>query len=90
MVIHLFIIKLGNNYTKKNRNFKVRKFAEFKKKTINFKVMKTIRNELKYPIGLYYQCFYIKELRTLGIHFFMQLQKEQQTDNKQKINENLQ
>ena len=29
MVIHQFIIKLGNNKTKKNRNFKVRKFAEF-------------------------------------------------------------
>ena len=38
---------------KKNRNFKARKFADFlKKKTINFKVMKTIRNQINYPIGL--------------------------------------
>ena len=51
MVIHQFIIRLGNNETKKNRNFKVRKFAELKKK-ISFKVMKTIRNQLNYPIGL--------------------------------------
>ena len=52
MVIHQFIIKLGNNLTIKNRNFKVRKFAEFLEKTTNFKVMKTIRNQLKFPIGL--------------------------------------
>ena len=34
MVIHQFIIKLGSNQAKKNRNFKVRKFAELKKKQL--------------------------------------------------------
>ena len=52
MVIHQFIIKLENDLTKKSRNFKSTKFAEFFEKIINFKVMKTIRNQLKNPIGL--------------------------------------
>ena len=29
MVIRQFMIKLGNNYTRKNRKFIVRKFSEF-------------------------------------------------------------
>ena len=41
----------GNNLTKKNKNSKVKKFAYFFK-TINFKVIKTIRNQLNYPKGL--------------------------------------
>ena len=48
--------------------------------------MKAIRNQLKYPKGLLLQCFYKRELRTLGIQFIMQLQKEQHIDNKLKIN----
>ena len=47
--------------------------------------MKTIRNQLKYPRGIQLQCFYWRELRILGIQFLMQLQKEQQIDNKLKI-----
>ena len=50
--------------------------------------MKTIRNQLKKRIGLQLPKLR-RELRTLGIQFFIQLQKEQQTDNKQKIKENL-
>ena len=41
------------------------------------------------PYVYNYQCFYIRELRTFGFQFFMRLQKEQQIDNKQKINLNL-
>ena len=52
--------------------------------------MKTVRNQLKYPIeGIKIPSmgyFYRRELRTLGIQFFMQLQKKQQIDKKLKIN----
>ena len=50
--------------------------------------MKTIRNQLKYPIGVRLPMVLQKELTTAGIQFFMRLQKEQQIDNKQKINWN--
>ena len=89
MVIHQFIIKLGKNWTKKNRNFKVRKLAEFLKQTINFKVMKTIRNQLKYPIGLQLPMLLLKGFKNSWYSIFMQLQKEQQIDMKLKINSNL-
>ena len=45
-----------------------------------------MRNQLKNPICLLLTMTYRRELRTLGIQFFMQLQKEQQIDNKLKIN----
>ena len=48
--------------------------------------MKTIRNQLKYPLGVTLRILLYKELRTAGIQFFMRLQKEQQINNKQKIN----
>ena len=51
--------------------------------------MKTIRNQLKYPIVVRLPMVLPKELTTAGILFFMRLQKEQQIDNKQKINWNL-
>ena len=47
--------------------------------------MRTIRNELKYSIGLRLKCFHERELRSVGNQFFMRLQKEQQRDNQQKI-----
>ena len=40
--------RFGNNYTKKNKNSKVKKLTYFFE-TVNFKVMKTIRNQVKYP-----------------------------------------
>ena len=69
----------------KNKNIKIEKFAYFSLKTINFEVMKTIRNQLKYPI-----CFQLPVFLQIGItncrySIFMQLQKEQRIDNKQKI-----
>ena len=48
--------------------------------------MKTIRNQLKKPIGVRLQMLLQKELRTAGIPFFMRLQKEQKLDNKGKVN----
>ena len=51
--------------------------------------MKTIRNQLKYLIVVRSPLLQYKELRTAGSLFFMRLQKEQQIDNKQKINKNL-
>ena len=52
MVIHQFLIKLGNNSKKKEQTLKLENSLNLKKKTINFKVMKIIRNQLIYPIGL--------------------------------------
>ena len=48
--------------------------------------MKTTRNQLKYPIVLQLPIFLKKGLTSVGITLFMLLQKEQQIDNKQKIN----
>ena len=45
------IKRFGNNYTKKNKNSKVKRFAYFFK-TIKLKVMKSIRNQINYPKGL--------------------------------------
>ena len=45
------IKRLSNNKTKKNKNSKVKKFPYFFK-TINFKVIKTIKNQVRYPKGL--------------------------------------
>ena len=61
----------------KNKNSKVVKVAHFFI-TINFEVMETIRNQLKYSIGVQLPMILQKELRTAGIQFFMRLQKEQQ------------
>ena len=46
-----FIKRIGNNQTKKNENSKVKKFAYFFK-TIKFKVIKTIKNQVKKPKDL--------------------------------------
>ena len=46
--------------------------------------MKTIRNQIKYPIDVRLHMLPQKELRAAGIQFFTLLQKEH-TDNKQKI-----
>ena len=43
--------KLRYNKTKKNKNSKVKKFAYFFKR-INFKLIKTTRNQVKYHEGL--------------------------------------
>ena len=51
MVIHQFIIKLVTIRQKITETLKLENSLNLKK-TINFKVMKTIRNQLKYPIGL--------------------------------------
>ena len=46
--------------------------------------MKTIRNQIKYPIGVRLPMLPWKELRAAGTEFFTRLQKEH-IDNKQKI-----
>ena len=51
MVIHQFIRWLGNNQTKGTETSKLEISLNFFK-TIKFKVMKTIRNQLKYPVDL--------------------------------------
>ena len=48
--------------------------------------MITVRNQLNYPKGVQLLMLLKMERRTAGIQFFMRLQKEQQIDNKQKIN----
>ena len=48
--------------------------------------MKTIRNQLKYPIGLQLPMLLLKGIINSWYSVFMQLQKEQQIDNKLKIN----
>ena len=48
--------------------------------------MKTIRNQLKFPIGLNLPMLLWKGIKNCRYSFFLQLQKEQQIDNKQKIN----
>ena len=57
------IKRFGNNYTKKNKNSKVKNFAYFLK-TINFKVIKTIRNQVKNPNGLRLPMLPQKGIRT--------------------------
>ena len=52
---------------------------------INFKVMKTITNQLKYPIGLQLLMLLKKGIKNSWYNFFA-VTKEQQTDNKLKIN----
>ena len=47
--------------------------------------MKTIRNQLKYPIGLRLPVFLKIRIKNWRYSIFMRLQKEQQIDNKQKI-----
>ena len=47
--------------------------------------MKTIRNQLKYPIGLRLSLFLKTRMNYCRYSIFMRLQKEQQTDNEKKI-----
>ena len=63
----------------------VRKIRIFFLKTIYFKVMKTIRNQLKFPIVLRLPVFLKTGIKNCQYSIFMLLQKEQQRDNKQKI-----
>ena len=76
----------------KRTNFKVRKFAEFKKKTINFKVMKTIRNQLKNPIVLQLPTIPKKGIRNSWYSIFDAVTKRttnrQQTKNQLKLARN--
>ena len=51
---------------------------------VNFKVMKTIRNQLKYPIGLRLAVLLKMGIKNCWYSIFMWLQKEQQIDNKTK------
>ena len=51
--------------------------------------MKTIRNQLKYHIGLRLSVFLKTGIKNGRYLIFMRLQKEQQIDNKQKISSNL-
>ena len=46
--------------------------------------MKTIRNHIKYPIGVQLPMLPKKELRAAGLQFFTRLRKEH-IDNKQEI-----
>ena len=51
--------------------------------------MKTIRNQLKNPIGVRLTMCLQKESRAASTQLFMRLRKEQQIDNKQKVKQNL-
>ena len=55
------IKRFGNNYTKKNKNSKVKKSTYFFE-TVNFKVINTIRNQLILPQIYDYHCFYRRAL----------------------------
>ena len=48
--------------------------------------MKTIRNQLKNPIGLQLPMLLLTGIKNSWYSTFMQLQKEEQIDNKLKIN----
>ena len=48
--------------------------------------MTTIRNQLKYPIGLQLPILLWKGIKNSRYSIFLQLQKEQQIDNKLKTN----
>ena len=48
--------------------------------------MKFMRNQLKYRLDVQVPMLLWKVLKIAGIQFFMLLQKEQYSDNKQKIN----
>ena len=50
------IKRFGNNYTKKNKNIKVKNITYFFE-TVNFKVINTIRNQLTLPQIYNYHCF---------------------------------
>ena len=54
------------------------------KKAIYFKVMKTIRNQLNYLTGLRLAVSLKMGVKNFCYSIFMQIQKEQQIDNKQK------
>ena len=61
------IKRIGSNKTKKNKNNKVKKFAFFK--TVNFKVINSIRNQVKYPKNLRLSMFLLKVIRTCPYSF---------------------
>ena len=66
------IKKFGDNYTKKNKNSNLKKLTYFFE-TVNFKVMKTIRNQLILPQIYDYHCFYRRVLGPVLIQFLKRL-----------------
>ena len=68
------IKRFGNNYTKKNKNSKVKKLTNFFE-TVNYKVINTIRNQLILPQIYDYHCFYRRALGLVLIHFLKRLKR---------------
>ena len=68
------IKRFGNNYTKKDKNSKVKKLTYFFE-TVNFKVLNTIRNQLILPQIYDYHCFYRRALGPVLIHFLKRLKR---------------
>ena len=68
------IKRFGNNYTKKNKNSKVKKLTYFFE-TVNFKVINTIRNQLILPQIYDYHWFYRRALGYVLIHFLKRLKR---------------
>ena len=66
--------RLGKNYTKKNKNSKVKKLNYFLE-TVNFKVKNTIRNQLILPQIHHYHCFNRWALGPVLIHFLKRLKR---------------
>ena len=64
----------GNNYTKKNKNSKVKKLTYFLE-TVNYKVINTIMNQLIWPQNYDYYCFYRRALGPVLIHFLKRLKR---------------
>ena len=62
--------RFGKNYTKKNKNSKVKKLTYFFE-TFNYKVINTIMNQLILP--QIYHCFYRRALGPVLIHFLKRL-----------------
>ena len=78
------IIASDKSETKQNKLKLTRKDMVPVQKS-NFKVMKTIRNQLKYPLGLNLLVLLKIGTRNSPYSIFVGLQNEQQMDNKQKI-----
>ena len=75
--------RFANNYTKKNKNSKVKKINSFFE-TVNFKVINTNRNQLLLPQIYDYHCFYRRALGPVLIHFLKRLKRT--TKNKLNFN----
>ena len=66
--------KVGNNYTKKNKNSKVKKITYFFE-TVNYKVINTIMSQLILPQICDNHCFYRGALGPVLIHFLKRLKR---------------